>query len=251
MKLKLNEDGNVVVQDGKPVYVQDDGKEVAFDAAGTIATIGRLNGEARSHREKAEQFEAKYKPFEGIEDPEAARKALDTVKNLDDKKLVDAGQIETIKSEITKTYEAKLAEKDSLNKKLEGDLYQEKVGGSFARSKFISEECAVPPDMIEARFGKNFKVEDGRTVGYDQHGNKLYSQSNPGETADFDEALSMLVSQYSYKDQILKGSQASGAGVGAQQGGGSGQKTLKRAEFEGKAPAEQAAFFKEGGTVTD
>lgn len=27
MKLKLDENGNVVVQDGKPVYVYDDGKE--------------------------------------------------------------------------------------------------------------------------------------------------------------------------------------------------------------------------------
>lgn len=32
MKLKLDENGYVVVQDGKPVYVHDDGKEVAFDA---------------------------------------------------------------------------------------------------------------------------------------------------------------------------------------------------------------------------
>ena len=29
MKLKLDENGHVVVQDGKPVYVHDDGKEVA------------------------------------------------------------------------------------------------------------------------------------------------------------------------------------------------------------------------------
>ena len=57
MKLKLDEQGHVVVQDGKPVYVHDDGKEVAFDAVGTVSTIGRLNAEAKSHRERAETAE--------------------------------------------------------------------------------------------------------------------------------------------------------------------------------------------------
>lgn len=32
MKLKLDDNGNAVLQDGKPVYVHDDGKEIAFDA---------------------------------------------------------------------------------------------------------------------------------------------------------------------------------------------------------------------------
>ncbi|MGY2338005.1 hypothetical protein ACW9HW_02015 [Pseudomonas sp. SDO5532_S415] len=47
MKLKLDEQGHVVLQDAKPVYVHDDGKEVASDAAGTVATVTRLNTEAR------------------------------------------------------------------------------------------------------------------------------------------------------------------------------------------------------------
>ena len=51
MKLKLDANGNVVLQDGKPVYIKDDGTEIAFDAAGTVATISRLNAEAKGHRE--------------------------------------------------------------------------------------------------------------------------------------------------------------------------------------------------------
>ena len=50
MKLKLDEQGHVVLQDGKPVYIHDDGKEVAFDAPATVATITRLNGEAKVQR---------------------------------------------------------------------------------------------------------------------------------------------------------------------------------------------------------
>ena len=53
MKLKIDEEGHVVVVDGKPVYVSDDGKDIAFDAQGTVATISRLNAEAKTNRERA------------------------------------------------------------------------------------------------------------------------------------------------------------------------------------------------------
>ena len=64
-----------VVQDGKPVYVEN-GKEIAFDAAGTRQTISRLNGEAQGHREAKEAAETKLRSFEGL-DAAAARDAID------------------------------------------------------------------------------------------------------------------------------------------------------------------------------
>src|SRR5690606_7503663 len=156
-----------VLQDGKPVYVADDGKEIAFDAPGTVATISRLNAEAKSHRERAEAAEEKLKQFEGIEDPAAARKALETVKNLDDKKLVDAGEVEKVREEAIKAikaqYEPVLAERDALKE----SLYAEKIGGAFSRSKLIAEKFAIPADLVQARFGGHFKIEEGRTVAYD------------------------------------------------------------------------------------
>ena len=57
MKLLLDDKGNVVVRDEKPVYVAEDGKEIAFDYPATLATISRLNGEAKGHRERAETAE--------------------------------------------------------------------------------------------------------------------------------------------------------------------------------------------------
>lgn len=251
MKLKLDADGHVVVQDGKPVYVHDDGKEVAFDAPGTVATITRLNGEAKGHRERAEAAEAKYKPFEGIEDPAAARKALETVKNLDQKKLVDAGEVEKVKEEAIKAlkaqYDPVLAERD----KLRSDLYAEKIGGAFSRSKTIAEKFAIPADLVQARFGAQFKIEDGKTVAYDQAGNKLFSRSNPGELADFEEALEIIVDQYPYKANILKGSGASGSGAGSSANSGGGSKTITRAQFMALDPTTQAATVKGGIAVTD
>jgi len=238
MKLKLDEHGHVVVQDGKPVYTKDDGTEVAFDVAGTAASIARLNAEARDHRVRAETAEKTLKTFEGIEDPEAARKALQITANLDAKKLVDAGDVEKVRQEAIRAVEEKYKPVVDERDRLQGEIYKEKVGGAFARSKFIADECAIPADLVEARFAKHFKLEEGAVVGYDANGNKLYSDANPGQLATPDEALKMLVNQYQYKDQILKGSQASGAGAGTNQGAGAGAKTIKRADFD-RLPAEQ------------
>ena len=224
MKLKLDENGNAVLQDGKPVYVHDDGKEVAFDAPGTVATITRLNSEAKGHRERAENAEKTVKAFEGIDDPAAAKKALVTVANLDAKTLVDAGEIEKVKSEISKAFQLQLDDMTGKANGFEQQLYAEKIGGSFARSQFIAEKMAVPADMVQATFGNNFKIEEGKVVAYDAQGQKIFSRSRPGELADFNESLETLVSQYPHRDHILKSSDANGGGA---QGGGGGNPGAK------------------------
>lgn len=247
MKLKLDDKGNAVLQDGKPVYIKDDGTEVTFDAAGTTATINRLTGELKTTRQEKERAETALAAFDGIDDPVAAKTALSTVKNLDDKKLVDAGEVEKVKAEAIKASEEKYApilkERDELQNQLHGEL----IGGGFARSQMIKDKISVPVDMIQAQFGHNFKVEGGKVVAYDNNGNQLFSSSRPGELADFDEALEQLVNGYQFKDQILKGGQGSGGGF---QGGSNANSGLKRSQMDAKAKSDfiqthgQAAYLK-------
>ncbi|EPB7006331.1 DUF6651 domain-containing protein [Pseudomonas aeruginosa] len=224
MKLKLDENGNAVLQDGKPIYVHEDGKEAPFDAAAAVAKISALNREAQGHREAKEAAEARAKLFEGIDDPEAAVRALETVKNLKDGDLVTAGKVEEIKTAAKRAAEEQVqaAAKASAERekqlqgdleKLQGQLHNELIGGSFSRSKFIADKFAIPGDLVQARFGQAFRIEEGKVVAYDQAGNKIFSRSRPGEVADFDEALETLVDQYPYKDQILKGANQSGSGA--------------------------------------
>ena len=246
MKLKLDENGHVVVQDGKPVYVHDDGKEVAFDAPQTVATITRLNGEAKTHREAKEQFEAQVKAFEGL-DPVKVKEALGIVQNLDAKKLVDAGEVDKVKAEITdalkKTYEPQIQQLTTERDAVQQQLHSELIGGGFARSKFIQDNIAVPMDMIQATFGKNFQIENGKVVAVGADGQKIYSRARPGEVADFDEALESLVGGYQHKDSILKGGQGSGGGF---QGGG-GNKSGPKSLAECKTKEEKIAYMKQVG----
>lgn len=231
------------VDGDKPIYIHDDGKEAPHDAAHTVATISRLNGEAKTHREAKEQLEAKLKGFEGIEDPAAAKKALETLKNFDDKKLVDAGEVEKIKLEAIKAVEEKYAPIVQERDAFQSQLHNELIGGGFARSKFIQDNIAVPVDMIQATFGQSFKIEDGKVVAYGTDGQKIYSRTRPGEVADFDEALETLIGGYQYKDHILKGGQGSGGGF---QGGG-GNKSGPKSLAECKTKEEKIAYMKQVG----
>lgn len=258
MKLKTVEVNGVTyaeLQEGKPVYVHEDGKAIGFDAPATVATISRLNGEARSHRERAEAAEKIAKAFEGIEDADAARKALETMKNIKDGDLIAAGKVEEIKAAAkraaeeqveaaNKQFATDLAKTKSERDALQTQLYDEKIGGSFDRSKFIAEKLAIPGDMAKAQFGKAFRIEDGKTVAYDATGNKIFSRVRPGDLATFDEALETLVENYPYRDQILKGSGASGSGASGGAGNG-GKKAYSRAEFNTFDGIKQAAVAAE------
>lgn len=264
MKLKtveVNGQTYAVIQDGKPVYIEDDGKEVAFDAPGTKATIGRLNGEAKAHREAKEAAEAKLKTFEGITDPEAAKKAIETVKNIDDKKLIDAGQVEKLKSDIAKSYDDKIKSLETSHATAISDITEklnktttawhgDKLSSAFASSKIIADKFSIPADLVQSRFGTNFKIEDGKIIGYDQSGNKLFSRARPAELATFDEALEMLVDKYENRDHILKG-RGGGAGAQGGNGGGNNGKTLSRAEFDKLDGGTKAQRMRDGFSIVD
>ena len=198
------------------LYVEHDGK-YRLDVDGGFKTHEEINGlttALNKERDARSKLEKQAKKFEGIEDPSEAIKAIETLRNLDQKKLIDAGEVEKVKAEVTKAMQSKIDELQNTVQEKENILTKELIGGRFARSKFIGEKMAIPYDLVEARFGQNFKIEEGKVTAYDQHGNKIYSQDRPGELADFDEALNTLVNQYPYKDSILKGSDASGSGSG-------------------------------------
>ena len=240
MKLKtVTIDGKVYaeVEGDKPIYVHDDGKEMPHDAAHSVATIARLNGEAKTHREAKEAAEKALKAFEGIEDPVAAKKAIQTMQNLDDKKLVDAGEVEKVKAEAIKAVEEKYAPIVQQRDALEAQLHGELIGGGFARSKYIQD------NIVQATFGQHFKIEEGKVVAYDQNGEKIYSRVRPGELANVDEALESLVGGYQHKDLILNGGK--GTGGGFQSGGKGGAPTgMKRSEM---SVSQRAEYIKEHG----
>lgn len=249
MKLKtVDIDGKTYaeVQDGKPVFEDSDGKTIAFDAPGTIQTISARNAEAKANRERAEAAEKALKQFEGIENPADALKAIETMKSLDQKKLIDAGEVDRVKAEISKAYDEKLTAAEKRALAAETNLNKEMIGGSFARSKFIADKIAVPSDLIQSQFGSLFTLEDGKIVAKRPDGNPVYSKANPGNPANFDEALEILIDEYPHKDHILKGTGNSGGGS-KNSNGGVGMKTMTTEQFNTLDAKAKAAKMAEPG----
>lgn len=246
-----------------PVFIHPDGREAPFDADATVATIGRLNGESKAHREAKEAAEAKLKvvPPELIDNAEAAVAALQTVKNLSTGELKTAAQVQEIRDAAAKSAQEAVAaatraaaEKERLLTeqvgKLTGDLNGRIIGGAFTGSKFVGEKLAIPADIAQKFFGDRFKVDNGKLLPLDASGNPIFSATRHGEHADFEEAIQVMVNQYPNKDMILKGSGASGGGAqGGGQAAAGGKKSVTRAQFAAMSPADQHAVGRSTDTV--
>lgn len=182
---KVDESGNLVVVNGNPVWVEN-GEEKAINYSETLSKLNNVTSESIGRRQE--------------------------IKALNE-------QIETLKAQkpnndqMTDQFKQQLADKDAEIAALKSQFNESKLSEAFSNSAFIKENIAVPVDMIRATFGNRFAVEDGQIVAKDQNGNIIYSPTNYGQPASFDEAISSLVGQYAHKDSILKASGNQGGGT--------------------------------------
>ena len=248
LKFKLTEDGKAIAmsEKGLPMVIDDSDpenpKEFALDAVHHYNQIPRLREEAKTHRLAKEAAEKMLKLFTdaGIDTSSEdavgdwlsnATKAIDTMKNIDDKKLVDAGEVETIERQAQEALQSKLTEQEkrfktkieSLEKDVtskDATIYQLMVADRFNTSEFVQKKlAAMTPKMARKYFGDNFKVETDeegrrRVVGYYNNGERIYSNERAGELADFEEALQILTDKAPDRDNLLAATTHSGSGAG-------------------------------------
>lgn len=269
MPWKMNGE-SIVVQDGHPVWVYDDGKESPFNAESALKKISDVTAESVGRKEKIREYETKLEALNGIDNPAAfvkkANEALETVKNLDDKKLIDAKEVETLKASVAATFNEKIngMEKAFATKEQE---YQDTIDksqstisdllirGQISQASFISDKTVLTPTIAFDVFKNNFKIEevDGehKAVAVRKDGTKIMSLKDPGSFANVNEALETLVSEHPDKDRLLKGIDGGG---GTPPGGNKTPftgKTLTRQAFNGLDQVARAKFVKDGGRVTE
>lgn len=247
---KVDADGKLELDsDGNPIYVTAAGQEQSVRGD----TISNLNAEAKKHRTDKEKVEADLAKFKGADgkplDPEAARKAIETVGKLDAKQLIDAGEVDRVKEQIKGEFTAQLTEAQQAIADRDNELNTLKIDRVFDSSELVRDGIAVPPDMFRAYFAKNFKIENGEIAAFGPDGNRLLSKKHQGEYAKPEEALSLLIETHPQKDVILKANP--GGGSGSQGGGGvrGAGRVMKRDAFEALAPAaasEAAASMAKG-----
>jgi len=254
LKLKLDENGHVVINDGKPVYIYEDGKEAPFDVNAAMQKIADLNEESKNRRLMIEKITGdldKYKDDEGnFLEPDVAFNAIKTVKNYSDKEMFDATQVESMKAQMNKAYTEKtdtllknhLAEKAALEKAInnkDAAIFKLLVKDRFNTSKFVNDKLAIPSEIVADYFGGHFKVEGEpeslRVVGYigDE---KILSRERPGTPAEFEEAIEAIVDRYAMKDRIMRGT-GTGSGSGGNMNQSSGYSIGK--ELKDLPPVER------------
>lgn len=243
--LKVDDKGNAVLQDGKPVYVDKDGKEFPVDPGQMYTKILELGKESKRHREAAEAAAADKKSalalFEGVEDLKEwktkADEALEAVKNFNEKDWLKADKVDSMKRQMKEAFEDEKRqlvnnfekEKSTLAaviEKSKGQIHKLVISNKFAQHPLWSGEdpkTTLRPEIAEAYFGKHFKVEEDEKSGelveraYFANGDLVYSRKRAGEPADFFEAMEEIFDQYPGKDSLLR---AKGGGSGSPGGAG-------------------------------
>lgn len=249
MKLKLDDKGNAVLQDGHPVYIHDNGSEAQFDAKAAHVQIATLSREAGERRTALKVAEEKLAAF-GDLDPAAALKATAFAASLDGKKVLDDEGLQKVISAALKPVQDKLTATETALQQKDGTIHKMMVGDKIKSSAFLEKTVYTPSDA-ERLYGDHFKIEDGKMVPYDANGAPIYSAVRAGELADVDEALAHIIGSRPDKDSILRATGSGGAGSNPGQGGKPQGRTMTRAEYEQTDPYTRGALMKEGVKISE
>ncbi len=224
MELLLDKDGHVVLKDGLPVYKYEDGSESPFNAKTTLDNLNKkiedATQEKTRHYANVEKLKKDLKVWKDI-DPQAAKDALETMKNLKGKDLLDANGVKILKADMRESFEVELKakdaayvqalkEKDDVISTKASTIKHQAITQKFTNSEFFSgkkPKTIYPPDDAVRIFGHLFEVEgEGRDitiVGKDREGKTLMSQKNHGDPADFNEAMAKIIDDHPDKVRIL------------------------------------------------
>jgi hypothetical protein len=110
----------------------------------------------------------------------------------------------------------------------------------------------IPHDIVAATFGGAFRIEGGKLVAVDKDGIQMYSSTNHGAVATFDEALAQLVDRYQHKAMIQREAGAQTPTPTPTTGQQSHTATsISRLQFDALPQDSRAKFLKEGGRIGD
>lgn len=228
-KLKLDEAGHAVLQNGMPVWIDADGAEVVFDAPKLFNTVAATRSERDRANEEAKELKAAIKKFGSS--PDELEKALQKIKlanSIDESKLVASDKLEEA---VTSRLQPFVKERDEEKRTFEEKLSkaEAQVRTVLVSSKFNTAEAIknlyLTPDAVEAMFGKYFQVEDGEVVAYRDPNDKtsrVYSKADPGKAAEFNEALDTLLKGHANYKNWAKPNAPSGGNAPGGSGSGAG-----------------------------
>lgn len=247
LKLKRNSDGQIVAVGENPVIQDENGVETTFDIEATIQAVKARNQEAADLRLKLKRYQAL-----GEADPEEAAKALELVKKIDAKKLLDSGDVDATIRSLQESHNTELGKLKNAHTELRNRFRDTRVHAAFLGSQFVQKKIdpRIPVELLQTYFGSQFDIDDnGEVVSLDESGRPRMSKSNPALTATFDEVLEGFVVSSNMRDRLLVSQQKSGSG--AQGGKGAGELGTISREAWRNLPPEQQQKYALAGAISD
>jgi len=231
VKLKIDQDGKAVLNDGLPVFEFDDGSTSPLDVAGAFKSFEtkqtNFNEERDRHTEKLNKLKADLKKYNGV-DIDKYNEGMEKIKAISDQKLLDESGAEALKKNmrsifdeelqgVHNQYKKTLIEKDDSIKDLNSIVYDLAIKNEFATDPHFSGDTPLTiylPDDAAKIYGDNFKTEiNGKTlrvIAIDDKGNQILSKKNHGEPATFREAMAQIIEHQAKTKPILRNAKTGG-----------------------------------------
>jgi len=224
-----------------------------FKLPSEIEGLSSALGKERSRAEAAEKaLKALQGKLDGF-DVDAGRAALEKVSRMTEDQKAREAQFE---QNVQQRLNPVLKERDELAaevKDYKAKIETMLIDKALSESAFLREKVSKDPvhqSYVREHFRANFRVEDGQVVAYDApNGQKLFGSD--GQPCNVDAALSRLVNASPIGSSLLAGSQTSGSGASASSQGWTGQKTMKRSQFDQLDPAAKMKTIQSGTRITD
>lgn len=253
--VKVGEVEYVEARNGKPLYVEDDGAVVEGDLPYAVGKVKELSQERETLKGQLATATAALEPWKG-QDPSKVKAALELAANIDAKKLIDAGEVEKVKEQVAAGYKTQIetltteqkTALDAANARLAKHMRLSALGAAEYRKQL--QEGLRPVDIMDRVFGDYFVPEGDRLVAV-VNGQRLMSRKRPGDPADVEEALEMIVSNRADKESLLAPVGADGGGSRRTEPASStnGSKTMTRAQFGALSSEKKAEFGHTGGQI--
>lgn len=233
-------------------YIEKNGTFVLDADFEDVSGLKSALQKERGTRETSEKALADLRKLLGDADPAKAREALAKLQELEDKKLIDAGQVDELfrqrTERLVKDYDAKIAERDgkltAAEKRL-AELVIDNELRTIATTKKVRAEAVG--DFLE-RGRKVYRLVDGKAVP--MKGDQVVFGKKPNEPMSMEEWADSIAPAAPH---LFEGSSGGGASNGAGGGGGArGPFTISEADARdrSKYQAARQAAEKAGQTLT-
>lgn len=225
---------------GSPVWINDAGEEKGVDYPAMSAGLAKANKEAHERRLALDEAKKELVRWEGIEDPDAARKALETVASLSSQAKDEEARLQERLKPIQEAHAAKMVAKEKAIEDLtraaaekDARLERETVKHAFFQSPYVRDKLSSGT-LASSLFSSRFALRDGALVGLEDSGDPIYGDD--GALGSFDHALAKMVEASPDKGLLLKGND---------KGGGSGSSPYSP-PGAAKKPATSRGMIEEG-----